>query len=176
MNWEFVSGIVSTEVSPVDSFVRRIYYATYKRGELRRMLVASFVYTKIENFDKESFVNALLAGQSPNIESINSNLKVIEKGCTLGSITDYNILEESQLPEDPKSIEQLYEVLTNNPSDSEEDYKTLKHFEKYLKMCDVSECVCTLTNDEESTKRVNEILGLQTSCCEEKEIVAGTGL
>ena len=140
------------------------------------MFVSSFLYTKIENFDKESFVKALLAGQSPNIESMNSNLKVVEKGCTLGSITDYNVLEESQLPDDPTSIEQLYEILTNDPSDSEENYKTMKHFEKYLKFCDVSECVCTLTNDEESTKRVNEILGLQTSGGEEKEIVAGTGL
>ena len=176
MSWEFVSGIVSTESSPINTFVRRIYYAIYKQGDIRRMFVASFVYTKVETFDKEAFVEALMAGREPAIEPLNSNLKIVDRGCTLGSITEYNVLEESQLPQDPTTIEHLYEQLTNNENDSDEAYTTLKHFEKYLKVCDVTECVCTLTDDRESTRRVNEILGLQTSGGEEKEIVAGASL
>jgi hypothetical protein len=53
----------------------------------------------------------------------------------------------------------MYEIMTDAPEDTDTQYWTRKHFEKYVGICDVSECVCTLTEDEESRKRIREILG-----------------
>jgi len=160
MGWKYHSGIVTTSHAPVSTFLRRIFYVTYERGHVHRTIMASFVYTKIETFDKEKFVECLMEEpENLNLESMDVNLKVVKQSCSVGSITDFDIYELSQLPQDPKDIEDIYEVMTDEPEDSEDQYWTRKHFEKYIVICDVSECVCTLTEDEESRKRINEILG-----------------
>jgi hypothetical protein len=163
MSWNFVTGIVATANTQLNSFVRRVYYITYAKDDLRRMFMASFVYTKLSDMDKGAFIASMMSDDRDiPIESMNENLKIIDKGCAVNSIIDYDIHEESQLPRDPREIEDLYEIVTNEITDNEEDYRTLKHFEKYILICDVSDCICTLTNDEESHRRINDILRPKT--------------
>jgi hypothetical protein len=160
MGWKFYSGIVTTTHAPISSFIRRIFYVTYERAHVHRTILASFVYTKIEKADPEEFITTLMEDpQNLKLENMNANLKVVEQSCSIGSITDFDIHEISQLPQDPKEIEDIYEIMTDAPEDTDTQYWTRKHFEKYVGICDVSECVCTLTEDEESRKRIREILG-----------------
>jgi hypothetical protein len=177
MGWKFHSGIVTTTHAPISTFVRRIFYVTYERGHIHRTILASFVYTKIEKVDTEEFITTLMEDpQNLKLENLNANLKVVEQSCSVGSITDFDIHEISQLPQDPREIEDIYEVMTNNPDDQENQYWTRKHFETYLGICDVSECVCTLTEDEESKKRIGEILVSQAGGHEDESVVPGSSL
>jgi hypothetical protein len=162
MVWKFESGIVTTTHTPISSFVRRVYYVTYERGNTRRTIMASYLYTKIESLNKEEFIDTLI--QDPEklqLEHMDENLKVVEQSCSVGTITDFNVQELSQLPQNPKDIEDLYETMTDEPTDNENQYWTRKHFEKYLGICDVSECVCTITEDEESKRRIRDIIGVE---------------
>jgi hypothetical protein len=162
MGWKFESGIVTTTHTPISSFVRRVYYVTYERGHVRRTIMASYVYTKIESLNKEEFIETLMDDPANlHLEHMDEKLKIVEQSCSVGTITDFDVNELSQLPQDPKEIEDIYEIMTDEPTDTEEQYWTRKHFEKYLGICDVSECVCTITEDEESKKRIRDIIGFE---------------
>ena len=173
MGWKFHSGIVTTTHAPISSFIRRIFYVTYERAHVHRTILASFVYTKIEKADPDAFITTLMEDpENLKLEHMNANLKVVEQSCSIGSITDFDIHEISQLPQDPREIEDIYEIMTDAPEDTDTQYWTRKHFEKYVGICDVSECVCTLTEDEESRKRIREILGDNKA---KNEVVATVG-
>jgi hypothetical protein len=160
MGWKFESGIVTTTHTPINTFVRRIYYATYERGHVRRTIMASYVYTKVESLNKEEFIETLMEDPANlHLEHMDEKLKIVKQSCSVGSITDFDVNELSQMPQNPKEIEDIYEIMTDDSTDTEEQYWTRKHFEKYLGICDVSECVCTITEDEESKKRIREIIG-----------------
>jgi hypothetical protein len=164
MGWKFESGIVTTTHTPINSFVRRIYYATYEKGYIRRTIMASFVYTKIETLDKDQFIETLIEDPANlHLEHMDENLKIVEHSCSVGSITEFDTKELSQLPQDPREIEDIYETMTDDSDDNENQYWTRKHFEKYLGICDVSECVCTITEDEESKRRIREIIGSEAA-------------
>jgi hypothetical protein len=161
-NWEFESGIVATRNKTFNVVFQRIYYVKYRLGDRRRLITAAFVYSKLKEEDKKKFITSILdESRDGTVQDVSSLGKFVKTMSKVASIMDFDVKEKDQQPSDPKSIEHVFEHMTKDIQDPE-NYLTLSHFEAHLNECDVSKCVCTLTNDEESTKRISEVLHLET--------------
>jgi hypothetical protein len=160
--WEFDSGIVATRNKSFNVVFQRIFYVKYRSGNTRRLITAAFVYSKMKDEDKKKFINSLLdEGEELKPQDVSKMGRFVKSMSKVASIMDFDIREKDQSPEDPKSIEHVFEHMSTDIQDSE-NHLSILHFEKYLPECDVSKCVCTLTNDEESTRRITDVLNLET--------------
>lgn len=161
-SWEFESGIVATRNKSFNVIFQRIFYVKYRSGNTRRLITAAFVYSKMKEEDKKKFINSLLEeGDSTKPQDVSKLGKFVKTMSKVASIMDFDVREKDQSPKDPASIEHVFEHVTADIQDPE-NHLSILHFEKYLPECDVSKCVCTLTNDEESTKRIIEVLHSET--------------
>jgi len=161
MEWKFESGIVASRKRVLNSFDQRVYYVRYKtETNLRRLITASFTYSKIQIEDKEKFIESLVTkDKTVYVDSLAKVGKPIPKMSKVVTIMDFDISEKDQQPKDPKLIEREFELMTNLEEDDQVDnYLSLKHFEANLRSCGYEKCICTLTNDEECKRRIDEIL------------------
>lgn len=159
MEWKFEEGIVATKTT--GSFTHKVYYVRYKSetSNLRRIVSASFVYSSMEITDRDKFIQSIVTkDERVYMESFGKSRKIVPKMSKVVSIMDFDFSEKDQQPKDIKYIEKSYELLTNTPEDSDENYLSLKYFERNLPICDYRKCVCTLTNDDECKRRIDEVI------------------
>ena len=160
-DWKFETGIVATRKRVLNAFDQRVYYIRYKSGtNLRRLITASFTYSKLAVEDKEKFIESIITkDKSVYVDSLIKVGKPIPNMSKVVTIMDFDISEKDQQPKDPKLIERDFELVTNIEGDDQvNNYLSLKHFEANLRSCGYEKCICTLTNDEECKRRIDEIL------------------
>ena len=161
MEWKFESGIVATRNRSLNTFVQRVYYIRYKsQTNLRRLITASFTYSKLQVEDKAKFIESIVTkDKAVYVDSLAKVGKPIPNMSKVATIMDFDISEKDQQPKDPKQIERDFELVTNDEGENQVDnYLSLKHFEANLRSCGYEKCICTLTNDEECKRRIDEIL------------------
>lgn len=161
MDWKFESGIVAVRNKPYNTFLQRVYYVRYRSpGNLRRLITTSFTYSKLDSEARTKFIESLTSkDKQVFLESLNTTGKIVPSMSKVITIMDFDISEKGadQQPRDPRTIEKSFEIMTNDSQD-ENNFLTLAHFERNLPSAGIEACICTLTNDEESKRRIDEIL------------------
>lgn len=153
IEWRFEEGIVALKSVAHTPLVRRLYYVRYARGSLRRLFTVVMAFGL--NNTKEDIVN-WATGEASVSSFINSHPSFVSSFSRVTSIMDFTIDEADQQPVDMKLLEKEYKTIRDDIED-ENDPLSLNYFEKYLPRCNYEKCVCTLTNDEESERRIREI-------------------
>lgn len=151
--WKFDQGIVSFKSIPHTPLVKRYYYVRYAKGELRRL------FSVIMSFATEGYTEDLLrwaSDKSIRPEILAKAPKFLNTFSRVVTIMDFNITEKDQQPKRLEELEKDFRFMRAD-IDSDEDPISLKYFEKMLPNCSFEKCVCTLTNDEESLKRIREV-------------------
>lgn len=156
--WKFDRGIVASKPISYTQMIRRFYYVRYKREFTRRLFVAVFIY----GIDQEKNTDNILdwaTGKTegnPALKSLPKNLLTFNR---ITSIMDFDVREKDQQPKQFTELETDFDEIRDDIED-EENPVSLIHFEKYLGSANYEKCICTLTNDEESMKRIKEIVPL----------------
>jgi hypothetical protein len=153
MEWKFDEGIVATKSIPHTPLVRRFYYVRYAKGELRRLF--NVVMSFGTNQTSEDIVR-WVSENNVTPEILDKIPKFVSAFSRVTAIMDFNIKETDQQPKKFEELERDFRFI--NPENTDEnDPISLKYFEKWLPKCSYEKCICTLTNDEESLKRIMEI-------------------
>ena len=158
--WVFDQGIVSVKPVNYTQLVRRFYYVKYAKGDLRRLIMTIYIYGVDSDENSKSIIDWATdekIEEKPIFKILPKNLISFNK---VVSIMDFNIHEKDQHPQSFKELESEFQVLDKDLED-EENPLSLKHFEKYLSTANYEKCICTLTNDEESRKRISDIVPLR---------------
>jgi hypothetical protein len=158
MEWKFESGIVGVRTNVYGSLAQRVYHVRYSSNtHLRRLITASFTYTKMSAENREKFIETLLASDSEEFKRVTETTgTLIPSMSNVIAIMDFDITEKDQQPPQPNGFEGSFHTMVNDSQD-ENDFLTLRHFELNLVKCKYDKCVCTLTNDEEASKRIEEV-------------------
>jgi hypothetical protein len=151
--WKFEEGILTTNSVSHTPVIRRIYYMRYAKGDLRRLFTVTMVYGI--NNTRDEILDWAVSKVEGSL-SLDKFCKFIKSFSRISTIMDFNITETDQQPKPPTEIEKNFQYVTSDIED-ENNPLSLKHFEKYLPQCSYEKCVCTLTNDEESLRRISEI-------------------
>lgn len=164
LGWKFDEGIMALKSVAHTPLVRRFYYVRYVKGSLRRLFTVVMAFGL--NNTREDIMNWAVGSESIS-SSIDNLPKFVSSFSHVASIMDFNIEETDQHPKDMKLLEKEYKIIRADIED-ENDPLSLKYFEKYLPMCNYEKCICTLTNDEESERRIKEIFSQDVLSCPEK--------
>lgn len=159
MEWTFEKGIVNTSNNKQGTFVQRTYYVRYKSNtNLRRVIGAAFVYSRLSLENKQLFLEALVTKDNNLLkDSLKKTDNFIPSMSNVITILDFDIKETDQLPAPMETLLTNYDYMNN---DSQEDTNplTLKHFETHLVNCKINKCICTITDDSECKRRIDELI------------------
>jgi hypothetical protein len=185
MEWKFESGIVGVKSNVFGAFSQRVYHVRYSSNtHLRRIITASFTYTKFVAEQKDNLIASLITGDVQSYtSSVDNTGALIPAMSNVVAIMDFDINETDQQPPKKAEVEGTFHLIHNDHQDTN-DFTSLTHFETNLSKARFEKCVCTLTNDEEAKKRIDEILVSKTKtthcppeissisreCCEHPEL------
>jgi hypothetical protein len=163
MEWKFESGIVGVRSNVFGTFCQRVYHVRYSSDtHLRRLITASFTYTKLVSSEKEKILTSLVTGDMQEFnKAVGTTGVIIPDMSEVVAIMDFDIHERDQHPPNSGEVRGSFHEMHNHTQDIN-DFTSLAHFEINLSQARYRKCVCTLTNDEESKKRIDEILSTNT--------------
>jgi hypothetical protein len=187
MVWKFESGIVGIRTNVFGAFCQRVYHVRYTSDtHLRRIITASFTYSKIVAEKKEEIIESLVNGDIQEFnKAVENTGTLVPSMSNIVAIMDFDINEEDRQPSGVGEIDGTFHKMHNSPQQSQDDFTSLVHFEANLGKAKYNKCVCTLTNDEESKRRIDEILtpdvktddcerhssSFSRECCEHPELI-----
>lgn len=183
--WKYDQGIVATKSQPYTNFKQRFYHVRYRNqdNDLCRLISASFVYGQSkdetsnpeddqakETETQEKFMLWLKEqkeregnedSDSDSDDETNQRISSVFSKAILTmskviTIMDFRLSEKNDIPTNVIAKETEYDILDENGTDKE-NFLHLAHFEYYLPKCGIESCICTLTNDEEATRRIKDI-------------------